>query len=80
MIFRRVTRALVTCFGRRSFSWQRPSMRYRTSSSFSSGSMWMSEAPRDVGVLDDPVGELDDRGGVLALEFLGLHLAALSAE
>ena len=34
---------------------------------------------RDVGILDDAVGQLDDRGGVLALEVLGLDLAAAVA-
>jgi hypothetical protein len=37
----------------------------------------MSRRPRDVGVLDDPVRELDDGRRVLALEVGRLEVAAL---
>ena len=44
MILMRATSAGPTLTGRRSFSWHSPSTRYRTMTSFSWGSMWMSLA------------------------------------
>ena len=45
MILRRATSAGPTFTGSLSFSWHMPSTRYRTMTSFSWGSMWISLAP-----------------------------------